>query len=40
MGKDFLIGFEYVAGEMLKMKLEMDPGYKIPENFTQYVPDK
>jgi hypothetical protein len=37
-GKDAHAGFEYVAGEMLKMKLASDPSYKVPETFAEYVP--
>ena len=39
-GKDSQTGFEYVAGEMLKMILESDPTYKVPETFAEYIPDK
>ena len=39
-GEDAMKGFEYLAGEMLRMKVERDPSYRIPENFAEYVPDK
>jgi hypothetical protein len=39
-GKDAYSGFEYLVGEMLKMKAERDPSYKIPENFAKYSPKK
>ena len=39
-GKDMFTGFEYLAGEMMRMKLERDPSYKIPYTFAEYVPDK
>jgi len=39
-GKDNLIGFEYLVKEIMRMKLERDPSYKIPETLTQYVPEK
>ena len=39
-GKDTWAGLEYLAGEMLKMKLERDPSYKIPDTFWTYVSDK
>jgi len=39
-GKDAYGGFEYLVGEMLKMKSERDPSYKIPENFAKYIPEK
>ena len=39
-GKDAWTGFEYLAGEMLKMKLERDPTCKVPETFAKYVPNK
>jgi len=39
-GRDAFEGLEYLAGEMLRMKLERDPSYKIPEAFIQYVVEK
>jgi hypothetical protein len=36
-GKDSWVGLEYLAGEMLKMKLERNPSFKIPETFYGYV---
>jgi hypothetical protein len=39
-GRDYMYGFEYLAGEMMKMKLERDPTYKVPETFAKYVPNK
>jgi hypothetical protein len=39
-GIDAFEGLEYLAGEMLRMKLERDPMYKVPEAFLRYVPDK
>jgi hypothetical protein len=39
-GKDSYVGFEYLVGEMLKMKRERDPNYKVPESFARYVADK
>ncbi len=38
-GRDQYANFEFLAGEVAKMKLERDPSYKIPETFTEYVPD-
>jgi hypothetical protein len=35
-----MYGFEYLAGEMMKMKLERNPTYKVPETFAKYVPNK
>ena len=39
-GRDYMYGFEYLAGEMMKMKLERNPTYKVPETFAKYVPNK
>lgn len=39
-GRDSQKGFEYVAGEMLRLKLVNDPNYRVPETFAEYIPDK
>jgi hypothetical protein len=36
-GKDFLVDFEYLAQEMLRIKLRNDPTYKVPPNFISYI---
>ena len=38
-GKDMFTGFEYLASEMMRMKLERDPSYTIPESLAEYNPD-
>jgi hypothetical protein len=40
LGRDELSGFEYLAKEMLRIKLERDPSYRMPETLLRYVPDK
>lgn len=35
-GDDFLQDFEFLAQEMLKIKLKRDPTFKVPENFISY----
>jgi hypothetical protein len=39
VGVDYLANFEYLAKEMLRIKLQRDPSYKMPETFIKYVPD-
>lgn len=39
-GKDAWDGFEYLADEMLRMKLEKDPDYIIPGKYAKYGQDK
>ncbi|MFH2112712.1 MAG: hypothetical protein ABIJ47_15805 [Candidatus Bathyarchaeota archaeon] len=39
-GQDYLRDFEYLAGEMLKVKLRKDPSYKVPETLSRYIPDE
>jgi len=39
-GKDYLRDLEYLAGEMMRVKMVRDPSYKMPETFIKYVPDK
>jgi hypothetical protein len=39
-GKDAFSGLEYLANEMLTMKMQRDPSYKIPETFARYISDK
>jgi hypothetical protein len=34
-----LSGFEYLATEMMKMRMQRQPSFKIPETFTKYVSD-
>ena len=38
-GKDYLIDLEYLANEMMRLRLIRDPSYKIPENLDKYVPN-
>jgi hypothetical protein len=38
-GQDYLRDFEFLAGEMMKIKLLRDPSYKMPETH-KYIPDK
>ena len=40
VGSDMYRGWEYLAGEILKLKLERDPSYKVPETFIKYIPNK
>ncbi|MCX6653876.1 MAG: hypothetical protein NTY03_02010 [Candidatus Bathyarchaeota archaeon] len=35
-----LVNFEYLAKEMLRIRLLRDPSFKQPETFLKYVPDK
>jgi hypothetical protein len=39
-GLDYLRDFEYLAGEMMRVKLLRDPSFRLPETFYKYVPDK
>jgi len=39
-GKDYLRDLEYLAGEMMRVKMVRDPSYKMPETLIKYVPDK
>ena len=39
-GNAWMKDFEYLAGEMLRIKLREDPSYKVPETFSSYIPDK
>ncbi len=39
-GPDQYVGWEYLAGEMMKIKRKRSPSFKIPETFTRYVPEK
>ena len=39
-GKNEYWGMEYLAGEVLKVKLRDNPSYKVPERFTRYLADK
>jgi hypothetical protein len=39
-GADYLSYFEYLAGELNKMKLRKDSSYVQPKTLTKYVPDK
>jgi integrase len=36
-GRDAFKDFEYLADEMMKMKMQRDPSYKVPETFARYV---
>ena len=38
-GDSFLWGFEYLAGEMMKVAKMRDPSFKIPDTFMMYVPE-
>lgn len=38
-GADWLSHFEYLAIELLKMKIRRDPTYEIPEHFAKYIPE-
>ena len=40
VGNDVYRGWEYLAGEVMKMKLKRDPSYKVPEMFAKYIPNK
>jgi hypothetical protein len=40
MGKDNHRDFEFLAKEMLRIKLIRDPEYKLPEAFIKYIPTK
>ena len=39
-GKDHLRDLEYLADEMMRVKLVRDPSYKMPETFIKYIPDE
>jgi hypothetical protein len=38
-GQDYLRDFEYLAGELMKVKLRRDPSYKVPETLSRYITD-
>jgi len=40
LGEDYLADFEFLAREMLRIKISKDPSYKVPETFLRYVPDE
>ncbi|MCX6653605.1 MAG: hypothetical protein NTY03_00635 [Candidatus Bathyarchaeota archaeon] len=40
LGQGYLTGFEYLAGEMLRVARKRDPSYSIPETLNKYLPDK
>jgi len=40
MGKDNHQDFEFLAKEMLRIKMIRDPEYRLPEAFNKYIPDK
>jgi hypothetical protein len=37
-GRDWMGNFEYLVGEILKIKLVEDPEYMVPETLSKYVP--
>jgi len=39
-GQDYLTGFEFLVGELLRIVKERDPTYVFPETLGRYVPDK
>jgi hypothetical protein len=39
-GTDYLMDFEYLSNEMLKLKQIKDPSFRVPETLDKYVPDK
>jgi len=39
-GNDYLKDLELLSKEMMRIKLQRDPQYKVPESFTKYIPDK
>ncbi len=39
LGEHWLWGFEYLAGEMLKIAKIREPSYKIPETYSSYIPE-
>jgi hypothetical protein len=39
-GIHYLHGFEYLASEMMRMKNEREPSYRIPETLTKFISDK
>jgi hypothetical protein len=39
-GTDYFVNYEYLAKEMLRIKLLRDQSFKIPASFVKYVPDK
>ena len=40
MGADHYVNFELLAKEMMRIKVERDPSYKMPKTFLMYVPEK
>ena len=39
-GSAWMKDIEYLAGEMLRIKLREDPSFKVPETFSSYIPDR
>jgi len=39
-GADWHRDFEYIAKELLKMKIARDPSYKVPDNLSKYIPNQ
>jgi hypothetical protein len=39
-GKDGYAGFEFLATEMMKMKIQRDPSYRIPKTGMTYESDE
>jgi len=39
-GEDTFSDFEFLNNEILRIKLSIDPSYKVPETLTKYVPSK
>jgi hypothetical protein len=39
-GMDYLKDFEYLHGEIMKVKLKRDPTYGIPETLSKYISEK
>jgi hypothetical protein len=37
---DYLKDFEYLHGEIMKVKLKRDPTYGIPETLSKYISEK
>jgi hypothetical protein len=40
MSKDQWTGFEYLSGRMIAKINEVDPGYRVPDTYDKYIPDK
>jgi hypothetical protein len=40
VGSDAYTGLEYLAEEMLKLRIKNDSSFEVPDTFTKYLPDQ